>query len=311
MRYLVTGAAGFVGSHLVKSLVAQGHKVNCLDGLLESTYGREIKERQWQILSALDGTSMHQLDLRYDDVTEALDGVNIVVHAAAMPGLMLSWDKFEMYSSCNVLGTQRLIDTILKTDKKICLTHISTSSVYGNIATGDETSILRPASPYGVTKLAAEKLIEAYSANFGLRYTTLRYFSIFGPGQRPDMAYSKFINAIAKKLPITVYGTGLQTRTNTFITDCVNATIEISKRDPIHEIYNFSGNEKINVLEVIAILEDLIGEKAIVEFGPPRPGDQFATEGKFEKLENEISYSPKIGIREGLALQYQDFLHAN
>jgi nucleoside-diphosphate-sugar epimerase len=182
-----------------------------------------------------------------------LEEVDVVIHAAAMPGLMLSWDNLELYSSCNILGTQRLVEGILKVNEKIKLTNISTSSVYGKIASGDETSILKPSSPYGVTKLAAEKIIEAYAENYKLEYTTLRYFSVFGPGQRADMAYSKFIHAIENELPLTVYGDGLQTRTNTYVSDCVEATIQISSQTYSNEIFNLSGEEKINVLEVIAI----------------------------------------------------------
>jgi nucleoside-diphosphate-sugar epimerase len=308
MRILVTGAAGFVGSNLVTSLLSEGNTVNCLDALLESTYSAETKIKRWESLSKLDGASMHKLDLRHGALDPALEGVDAVIHSAAIPGLSLSWENFELYSSCNLSGTEKLVKAILRNERNIPLIQISTSSVYGAIATGDENSILRPVSPYGVTKLAAEKIVEAYASNFDLRYSILRYFSIYGPGQRTDMAYSKFIYAIANDLPITVFGSGLQTRTNTFISDCVDATTQIAKREHRNEIYNLSGVEKVNVLQVISILEEIFKKKAILQHAPGRPGDQFETEGNIDKLREEIQYHPKIGIREGLQLQVEEFL---
>lgn len=309
MKFVVTGAAGFVGYNLVRTLLNDGHRVSCIDALIDTTYSAKIKELRWQELKKLNGTEMFHLDLRFDNLHQPLLQGDVVIHAAAVPGLLLSWENFELYASCNLTATQKLVESVLKTNPTMNFVHISTSSVYGLIADGDEASQLNPISPYGVTKLAAEKIIQAYAANHALSFTMLRYFSIYGPDQRPDMAYGRFIESIYHGRPITIYGDGLQLRTNTYITDCVNATIQISMVQSENEVYNLSGLSQINVLGVVEILEGLLGKKAILEFKPPRPGDQIATAGRIEKIKNRIGYEPKINIHEGLKLQVEKFLN--
>jgi len=309
MKFVVTGAAGFVGHNLVKSLIKDGHIVACIDALIDTTYSARIKKKRWEELRKLNGTEMFQLDLRFDNLHEPLSEGDVLIHAAAVPGLLLSWENFDLYASCNLTATQKLVESLLETNPLMNFVHISTSSVYGLIADGDETSVLNPVSPYGVTKLSAEKIIQAYAANYALRFTILRYFSIYGPDQRSDMAYGRFIESIYYGRPITIFGDGLQSRTNTFISDCVNATIQMSMIESENEIYNLSGKSQVNVLEVIEILEGLLQKKATLEFKPARPGDQISTSGRIEKIKNRIGYEPKISIHEGLRMQVEKFLN--
>jgi nucleoside-diphosphate-sugar epimerase len=186
--------------------------------------------------------------------------------------------------------------------------HISTSSVYGRVATGDESSPTIPYSPYGVTKLAAENLIRAFADNSCLDFNILRYFSVYGPDQRPDMAYSRFISAIYNDETINLYGDGTQSRTNTYISDCITATVMTIEAGLTNTIYNIAGLDEVNILTVISILEEILGKKAKVNLLPGRTGDQLITKGNIDKLNKDTGFEPQIGIRQGLENQVNHFL---
>ena len=196
MKILVTGAAGFIGSHLAEELNEQGHQVVAIDSLSDFLYPREIKERNIQNFKSL-GINFFPVDIRSNRIDEIIKGCDYVINEAAIPGLVKSWSHMGSYIEANVLGLQNLLESSVKNEVKRFI-QISTSSVYGKDAIGDESSSTNPYSPYGVSKLAAEKLAQAYSENYGLDVTILRYYSVFGPRQRPDMAYFKFIKAIAE-----------------------------------------------------------------------------------------------------------------
>lgn len=307
MRILVTGAAGFVGSHLVLELCRQGYEVHALDALLDTTYSSEIKKERWETLKKSCNASFYELDLRFDDLDDIVDSVDVVVNEAGMPGLMLSWTDIDLYSQCNFVALGKILESISRKKGKR-LIQISTSSVYGSNAVGDEDQLLRPVSPYGVTKLSAEKLIEAYSFNSPLDYTILRYFSIYGPGQRTDMAYSIFLEKMITGEEIRVFGDGKQTRTNTYITDCVDGTILAINGGKRGEVYNISGGEEISVIEVLEILKNEVGISPRVVFSEKRPGDQTKTAGNYAKATGDFGYKPRIGIEQGLRLQAEAHL---
>lgn len=305
MKYLVTGSAGFVGSSLTQSLLSDGHDVIGVDGHLGGLYGEAQKaERTDRILKTFPNFTFLQEDLRDFDYHKVLGDVQVVFNEAAMPGLGLSWTDFNLYNTCNVVVVNRLLEA-LRGFPNVHLVHASTSSVYGQFANGDESTPLKPYSPYGVTKLAAENLISAYRQNFGLSATVLRYFSIYGPNQRPDMAYSKFIQRLISGEDLDVYGDGLQIRSNTFIGDIVGATRMAAQ--PIHdgEVLNICGDQPISLLAAISELADELGAIPKINFLPKVDGDQADTSGINYRAKEILGWSPKTDIHLGLRLQAQ------
>ncbi len=304
-RCVVTGAAGFVGSHLCESLIRDGLDVVGIDAFIPY-YSPEIKRRNLESVRKDPRFEFLQLDLRTDSLDQALEGCDTVIHLAAMPGLRRSWNEFPLYSSCNVNGTQRLLEAALHGGEKHFI-YASTSSVYGKEAVGPETSKLEPASPYGLTKLAAEHLCRAYEMNFDLPVTILRLFSVYGPRQRPDMAYSILIDCLLQSKPFTRHGTGKQSRSNTFVMDCVDG-IRLAATKPersIGETFNIGGGEVASLNNVISLLEDLTSTQADIRPGPTSPGDQKHTQANIDKATDLLGYRPSTSVRTGLAAQLE------
>jgi nucleoside-diphosphate-sugar epimerase len=302
MKCLVTGAAGFVGSHLCERLLKDGHTVVGLDAFIPY-YPRNIKERNLGNSLKHPAFTHHELDLRSSPLDEAMKGVEVVFHLAAMAGLIKSWTDFDLYESCNVTGSQRLLEAVRRSGSVKRFVYVSTSSVYGRFGSGDEMLPTRPSSPYGVTKLAAEHLCHAF-AEFGLPFTVLRYFSVYGPRQRPDMGYYKFIHALLTGEPIVVFGDGMQVRGNTYVDDCVAATIAAAN-SPVGETYNVGGGETASVWDILTRLEKIIGRKANVKQAESRPGDQRYTFADTSKLQRHVGWKPSVSLDEGLARQVE------
>jgi nucleoside-diphosphate-sugar epimerase len=301
MKCLVTGAAGFIGSHLCERLLQAGHRVIGLDGFVRF-YPRAIKEANLATARAHRQFRFHDLDLRSDPLDEVVRDAEAIIHLAAMPGLPKSWTDFDLYESCNVSGTQRLLKAASQCRRMQRFLYASTSSVYGRYANGDEAIPTRPISPYGVTKLAGEQLCRAYMEEKGLPVTVLRLFSVYGPRQRPDMGYFKFIQALLAGTPISVCGDGQQVRGNTYIADCVEA-IMLSLQALPGETYNVGGGETASVWDILRKLEVLTGQRAHVLQEPARPGDQRSTCADTSKLTRHLGWRPRIGLDEGLAIQ--------
>jgi nucleoside-diphosphate-sugar epimerase len=301
MKCLVTGAAGFIGSHLCERLLQAGHAVAGIDAFIPY-YPRSIKEANLTGLRNHPGFTLFANDLRDADLAPVFDGVEAVFHLAAMPGLPRSWTDFALYEGCNVAATQRLLETARRTPTLRRFVYASTSSVYGRYGSGDETLPTRPSSPYGVTKLAAEHLCRAYAEEHGLPVVVLRYFSVYGPRQRPDMGYHKFINALLHGDEIAVFGDGLQTRGNTYIDDCTAATVAALKA-PVGEVYNVGGGETASVWDIIGKLETILGRRASVRREPARAGDQRFTAADAGKLSRHLGWAPTVGLDDGLARQ--------
>jgi nucleoside-diphosphate-sugar epimerase len=267
-------------------------------------YPRVLKEQNLRGLRQSDRFQFHEIDLRTGELAPLLEGVDAVFHLAAQAGLVRSWREFDSYMTCNILATQRLLDAAVQSQIGHLL-HISTSSVYGRFATGDETASLAPISPYGITKLAAEHLCQAYATSFGLPLTILRLFSVYGPRQRPDMGYNIFIRSILAGETITVDGDGTDSRSNTYVGDCVNGLI-LAFEQPERsrgEIFNIGGGQEVTVNQVLAILEELAGKPAQLAYGPARPGDQRRTAADITKARRLLGYDPKTTIVDGLAAQ--------
>ncbi|HEY5874432.1 MAG TPA: NAD-dependent epimerase/dehydratase family protein [Ilumatobacteraceae bacterium] len=301
MRALVTGAAGFIGSHLCEALARDGHDVVGLDAFIPY-YRRAVKEAN---LSAAgdDRFVFVEADLRTDDLRPHLERVDAVVHLAAMPGLARSWTDIELYSSCNVVATARLVEACRLAGVGRFV-QVSTSSVYGSDAMGDEAMPLRPASPYGVTKLAAEHLVLANVEQFDFPALILRYFSIYGPRQRPDMGYHIFSEALLDDAPIVLFGDGSQTRSNTYIDDCVQGTVLALANGRLGEAYNIGGGAVVSVLEAIEVLAAEAGVRPRIVHTDPRPGDQRATRANCDKAADHFGYRALVAPAEGLARQF-------
>jgi UDP-glucose 4-epimerase len=302
---LVTGAAGFIGSRLTEKLLLQGRNVIALDCFLPNLYSAELKRERWKAFDRVKSGHLVKLefDLRTDDF-EALSKFEIesVFNEAAMPGLNPDWSNFAPYYECNLSALNRLLEFVRKNEVK-SFVHASTSSVYGKSAVGDESQDLKPTSPYGISKLAAEKLLLAYLEWFGIPVKILRYFSVYGPHQRPDMAYAKIIRAIQDGDEFTIFGDGEQKRSNTFIDDIVEATILAESRATSGDVMNICGEDTVSLNEAIAIIEELANRKLNRQYGKVRTGDQRDTSGLNAKAKVKLGWTSRVGIREGLSLQ--------
>jgi nucleoside-diphosphate-sugar epimerase len=299
---LVTGVAGFIGSQLAERLVSEQHSVVGVDCFVPY-YRRTIKEWNLRTLNGSPLFEFRELDLRTDELNEVLDDVQVIYHLAAMPGLAASWTDFDLYMNCNLLATHRLVAAARSQRSLRAFVQVSTSSVYGRDALGDEQQVPHPVSPYGVTKLAAERLALAYHEAYGLPAVVLRYFSVYGPRQRPDMGIHIFIDKILRGETIRVFGDGEQTRGATFVDDCVTATLLAADRCAPGDVLNIGGGEAQSVNWIIDTLGELIGRAPAKQFMPKRAGDQAHTLADTTRAQKVLGFQPCTSLRDGLAAQ--------
>lgn len=302
MRYLVTGCAGFIGSHLVENLCIRGHKVIGIDCFLPFLYSSAEKKRNLLEIGSSPNFQFHDFDLRRGLPGGVLDGVDVIINLASLPGLAPSWIGMKEYFDNNILIVGNICDASRKLGG-IPILQASTSSVYGKKATSNENSPLRPVSPYGVSKVAAEQLLAAFKENFEVPFTILRYFSVYGPRQRPDMAYRKIIESIIEGKSIDIYGDGSQTRTNTYVEDIVEATIAASHDSFSGDIFNVGGSQSVSLLDAILSIERLTGKTVKKHFLPSRAGDQTQTSADCRKAQERFHFQSKIDFQEGLSRQ--------
>lgn len=298
---LVTGAAGFIGSHLCRRLLESGWTVRGID-CLTPYYDPALKERNAAALRDWDRFRLLRIDLRTAALDSLLDGVDTVWHLAAQAGVRASWgDSFQDYTSINVNATQRLLEAAARRPLQRFV-YASSSSVYGNAPEFPmgEDGPLRPISPYGVTKLAGEHLVRLYSAAHGVPAVSLRYFTVYGPRQRPDMAFHRFFRAIMEGKPLTLYGDGRQTRDFTFIDDVTEANLLAGLRGEPGESYNISGGSRVAVLDVIRSMERIVGRSVLIDEQPMQKGDPPDTGGDSSRAKAILGYEPRVGLEEGL-----------
>ena len=308
-RVVVTGAAGFIGSHLCERLLALGHKVVGIDSFTDY-YDRARKEQNLEGSRAHPEFTFEELDLVDADLQRALRGANVVYHLAGRPGVRPSWgEQFDGYVRDNILATQRLLEC-LKDTPVDRLVFAGSSSVYGDaeMFPTKESALPRPVSPYGVTKLAAEHLTLLYTKNFGLPVVSVRYFTVYGPRQRPDMAFARFMQALADGEPIQVFGDGEQTREFTYVSDAVEGTIKAAAADVVGQIFNLGGGSRVTVNRVLATLEDISSMKVKRKTLPAAPGDPMHTGASINLARERLGWEPRVSLREGLTKQWDWFL---
>lgn len=302
---VVTGAAGFIGSHLCDVLLARGWTVRGLDAF-NDFYDEGAKWRNLENARNHPRFELVRGDLAEVALGDLLDGVDAVAHLAGEPGVSPSWGSaFKRYVDRNVLATQRLLDEVCRQGVRR-LVYASSSSVYG--AATDALSAQgepRPKSPYGVSKLAAEALVGAYASCYELTAVSLRYFSVYGPRQRPDMAAHRFIEALLAEQPLTVYGDGSQVRDYTYVGDVVDATVRALSADvPRAAVLDIARGEPVDLTSVIAILRGLLGlDQVDVDRREERRGDVARTEGRNALAREWLGWIPQVDLRTGLARQ--------
>lgn len=310
-RVLVTGVAGFIGSHLAEHLIEGGRRVLGVDCFTDY-YSRDRKEANLADVRRASGFEFVEADLAVADLAGLLDGVSAICHLAAQAGVRASWgSEFGSYIESNVRATQRLLEAA----KDVGLSrfvYASSSSVYGE--TEDlpmrENGRVRPISPYGVTKLAAEHLALLYHRSYGVPTVSLRYFTVYGPRQRPDMAFHRFIRAACLGEPITIFGDGRQTRDFTFVDDVVSATARALDRGPAGGILNIGGGSRVTLSEALAVIESELELKIDRRYEPRARGDVSDTLADNTRARDHLGFRPEVALREGLRRQCE-WMRAN
>jgi UDP-glucuronate 4-epimerase len=306
MTVLITGVAGFVGSALARRLLADGEQVVGVDALTDY-YDPALKNANLASLPR-EGFTFVEADLNSVDLDALLDGVAVVFHEAGQPGVRASWgQEFATYLQANILATQRLLEAARRAPALRRLVYASSSSVYGNARAypTKEDDLPRPVSPYGVTKLAAEHLCALYAANFRVPTVSLRYFTVYGPRQRPDMAFNRFIRAALAGRTIEVFGTGEQVRDFTFVEDVVDANLRAAAGDVAPgSVFNVSGGTNVSVNEVLDELAGIAGHRLDVARTATVPGDVERTGGSAERIRTALGWCPTVGIAAGLRAQW-------
>lgn len=303
IKVTVTGACGFIGSHLTKELIQQGFHVIGIDCLDDNLYGRSVKELRLKSLIQLNNFEYLNRDIAKDDLDSSFKDSKFAVNLAAIPGQVLSWKLFDQYVDSNIIGTKNVIDSCIK-NNVTKLVHASTSSVYGKFAVGNELQSTKPISPYGITKLAAENLLFALTNQNNLDFTILRYFSVYGPGQRPDMAIQKFLTAIKIGQEINITGDGTQKRDITYVEDVVDATISALKIPERKQVFNIAGGKQYTLNEIIDECFNVSGLKSKINFIERPNGDQEETFGDISKAQELLGFKPSVDIYTGLSNQF-------
>lgn len=306
MRCVVTGCAGFIGSHLSEALVQRGHEVVGIDCFTDY-YPRPAKESNLSALRLSPHFAFIEANLLEYDLSRLLEGVDYVFHQAAQAGVRASWGQnFSVYTENNVLATQRLLEEAKALPIKR-LVYASSSSIYGDakeLPVTEET-LPQPISPYGVTKLAAEHLCRLYWVNFRVPTVSLRYFTVYGPRQRPDMAFHKFFRAMLKGDEITLYGDGDQTRDFTFVSDAVAANLACMEAPVNGDVFNVGGGSRISVNRVLELMQSISGREARIRRIDDQKGDVRHTFADTTRAREALGFRPSVSTEEGLRREWE------
>ena len=307
MRALVTGCAGFIGSHVTESLLISGSEVVGID-CFNANYARAEKLQNLEQARSWDAFDFVPIDLARGELEGFVADCDVVFHLAAEPGVRASWGaRFDAYLDNNVLATQHLLEAA-KSHPPRRFVYASSSSIYGNAEhlPTREDDVPAPFSPYGVTKLAAEHLCHLYRANWGIDTVALRFFSVFGPRQRPDMAFQRFCMAALTGEPLVVFGDGEQSRDFTFVSDVVAATLAAASTPGVSgNVYNVGGGSRVTVNDTLKILSELAGSRLDVTYTEGPRGDVRATGADISRAQEDLGYEPKVGVTAGLTAQFE------
>jgi UDP-glucose 4-epimerase len=306
VKALVTGAAGFIGSHLSGALLDRGSEVTGLDNFTDY-YPRSIKEANLAVNANRQGFRFVFGSVQHVDLAALLEDKTHVFHLAAQAGVRKSWGRdFRTYTENNVEATQRLLEACVGRPLQRVV-YASSSSLYGDTVPVPtrEDALPQPVSPYGVTKLAAEQLCYLYFVNHGVPATSVRYFTVYGPRQRPDMAFNRFIKAALRGEPITLYGDGEQTRDFTYVDDAVAATIAAGERGVPGRAYNIGGGSRVTVNHVLEIIGALAGKPLDVRREPAQKGDMRDTWADTTLAAADLGFTPRVSLEQGIEAEYR------
>ena len=309
MRALVTGCAGFIGSHLTESLLADGIEVLGID-CFNDNYGRTEKLRNLDLAQSWNAFEFVPIDLARGALDDVVEDCDTIFHLAAEPGVRPSWgSRFELYVRNNVLATQHLLEAMKRSAGKRFV-YASSSSVYGDAEQlpTSESVIPAPFSPYGLTKLSGEHLCGVYHANYGIDTIGLRYFSVFGPRQRPDMAFHILCASVLAGQTFEIFGDGGQTRDFTYVTDVVSATKAAGSTPGLEgQVFNIGGGSRISLNDAVALFGELAERKVRVVRQPSQRGDVRDTGADIEAAKNALAYRPNVSFADGIALEWEWF----
>ena len=302
-RYLLTGCAGFIGSHMAQALTARGCSVVGVDAFIDN-YSRAVKERNLDRCLEQGAISFTELDLAQEPLEPLFEGVDGVFHLAARPGVRTSWGpSFAGYLHDNLLATQRVFEAAVK--EEIRVVYASSSSIYGDADSYPlrEDARPMPVSPYGVSKLACEALASSYARSGGLDAVGLRYFSVYGPRQRPDMAFAAVFDCLTRNRPFRLLGNGHQTRDFTYVGDVVEATLGAMERAPSGRVYNIGGGSEISLLDSLTLCERIVGRRLDMRHIPAAAGDARRTIADIGQVAAEVGWTPATSLEAGLRAQ--------
>lgn len=306
MNALVTGVAGFIGSHLAGTLLDQGAAVTGVDSFTDY-YPRAVKEMNLAALKAQRGFTFIETSIHDADLPRLLRGVTHVFHLAAQAGVRRSWGRdFRGYVVNNIEATQLLLERCVGLPIER-IVYASSSSVYGDAVAIPmrEDAVPQPVSPYGVTKLAAEQLCHLYHVNHDVPTVSLRYFTVYGPRQRPDMGFHRFLKAALNDSPITVYGDGEQTRDFTYVSDAVAATIAAATRGVSGRVYNIGGGSRISINGALDLVARVSSRRLEIQRAGAQKGDMRDTYADTTLARRDLAFTPRVSLEEGLAAEYK------